>query len=304
VLSSDADMNYEYESNLNAYPILVKELDITYGGPDFKVHVRNPRIPKGRSRLNQILSHLAKQKFSTCEEIAKEEYDRNVTGKVKLKSITDDIRKFMNDKLIPKRLVLQKGTIQKRNKKIKTYSLTPFGILYFIHLGSADIEHVAKKYKEELPFVFGRFNVFKDILGKNFIKKIGIKHLSDFGLLRSKRFLDIDYILNDFIQFSSGAWVQGIAGMVMSHNNWYNQLSYAVYNNILMELVIDNIVTKDSTKMQKQWLQIINSDSKIEKWFKEFSSDALRANQAKVKQLKLLNNFVKKKIPDLRQTYQ
>ena len=98
MLSSDADMDYEYESNLNTYPILVKELDITYGGPDFT----SRRIPKGRTRLNQILAHLAKQKFSTCEEIAKEEFDRNNIGKVKLKSITDDIRKFVNDKLIPK----------------------------------------------------------------------------------------------------------------------------------------------------------------------------------------------------------
>ena len=300
MLSSDADMDYEYESNLNTYPILVKELDITYGGPDFT----SRRIPKGRTRLNQILAHLAKQKFSTCEEIAKEEFDRNNIGKVKLKSITDDIRKFVNDKLIPKRLVLQKGVIQKRNKKIKTYCLSPFGILYFIHLGSADIEHIARKYKEELPFVFGKFDVFKNILGKNFIKKIGIKHLSDFGLLRSKRFLDIDYILNDFIQFSSGAWVQGIAGMAMSHNTWYNQLSYAIYNNILMELIIENIVTKDQNKMQNQWLQIIDSDLKIEKWFKEFSSDALKANQAKVKQLKILNDFLKQKESDLRKTYQ
>ena len=71
-----------------------------------------------------------------------------------------------------------------------------------------------------------------------------------------------------------------------------------------MELIIENIVTKDQNKMQNQWLQIIDSDLKIEKWFKEFSSDALKANQAKVKQLKILNDFLKQKESDLRKTYQ
>ncbi len=293
-------MNYEYSSNLNAYPFLVKELDITYGGPKFD----RQRIPKGRERLKQILEYLARQKFSTCEEIAKFEWERDLDTKVKLKSITDDIRKFVNEKLIPKRLVLQSGTKQIKNKKIKTYSLTPFGILYSIHLDLTDIEHMAKKYTKELPLVFGRFNVFKKVLGKNFIKKMGIKHIADSGLIRSRRFLDIDYILNDFIQFSSGAWMQGTVGMAMSHNTWYNQLSYAIYNNILLELIIESIVKRNSNNMQEKWLEIVESESDINNWFKEFASDALRANKAKVEQLKILNDFVKEKVPNLRQLYQ
>ncbi len=292
-------MDYEYSSNLNAYPFLIKELDITYGGSEFN----RQRIPKGRERLKQILEYLARQKFSTCEEIAKFEWDRDLETKVKLKSITDDIRKFVNEKLIPKRLVLQNGIKQIKNKKIKTYSLTPFGILYSINLGLADVEHMAEKYKEELPLVFGRFHVFKKVFGKDFVKKIGIKDLADIGLLKSKRFLDIDYILNDFIQFSSGSWEQGMAGMLMSHNNWYNQLSYAIYNTILFRLLLEDMRGKNSNYMQEKWLQIVEPDSKIDKWFKEFSSDALRANKARVKQLKILNDFVKMKIPNMRQTY-
>ena len=104
-------MNFEYQTNLKSYPFLVKELDIIYGGPKFK----QKRLPKGRKRLIQILKHLSIYKNSTCKDIAKIEWDNDLSTKVKLKSITDDIRKFINEKLIPKRLVITKEP--KKNRK-------------------------------------------------------------------------------------------------------------------------------------------------------------------------------------------
>jgi hypothetical protein len=296
-------MNFEYQTNLKSYPFLVKELDIIYGGPKFK----QKRLPKGRKRLIQILKHLSIYKNSTCKDIAKIEWDNDLSTKVKLKSITDDIRKFINEKLIPKRLVITKEPKKIGNKKIKTYDLTIFGILYIIHMDCVNLENISRNYKEEHPLVFGRIDIFKKVFGKNYSEKIGIETISNLGIEKTYRFLDLDSILTIFNQVSSGAWIQGIAGIAMSHNTWNQQFSYAIYIHILSSLIIESISSihrGNIESMQNKWQEIVPPKSEIDKWFKEFAKDALRANKKQVKQLKILNDFLKQKEPTLAKTYQ
>ena len=296
-------MDYEYQSNLKAYSFLVKEMDITYGGSIFI----KERIPKGRKRLKQILKHMIEPK-STCENIAKFEWEQNLSTKVKLKSITDDIRKFINEKLIPKRIVYENGIKKIKNKNVKTYSLTPFGILYFIHLFAhsknidIDIERLANNYKDKLPFVFGRFEIFKEVFGEKYLDKIGIKDIADGNILYQHSFTDVDGMLNNFIPFSNGAWYGGIGGIVLTHNTWDQQLSYAIYSNILSQLIVKHM-RKHTYSMQSDWVKLIELNSDIDKWFKKFTIEALAANKKVVKNLKILNDFLKLKEYDLKKTY-
>src|SRR5689334_3404436 len=131
-------MSSAYGDWLAKYPNIVREMDEIYGGPEYKKQAN----PKGRNALFFILDYLSKKRKSTCEDIAKKESDNNPNLKRKIKSITDDVRKFIQINLIPRRLVVEDGFKKKYNKKVVAYSLTPFGILYSIHL-------LAKKQNDE-----------------------------------------------------------------------------------------------------------------------------------------------------------
>src|SRR3972149_10276880 len=94
-----------YEIPIIAYriaelPSVFKYLDKRYGTPD----VSEPKKKNGEYALRFILKYLSYHKQSTCEEIAEKEYedrlDKNPRSKVKLKSITDDIRSFIKNNLI------------------------------------------------------------------------------------------------------------------------------------------------------------------------------------------------------------
>jgi len=103
-------------------------LDLRYGNPDKKSLRKN----KGEHIMRLIIKFLSSQKQSTCEEIAKYEFDNEISTKRKLKSITDDVRKFIKNNLRNLRLVKMDGFKKGQRRYAETYSLTPLGILYSI----------------------------------------------------------------------------------------------------------------------------------------------------------------------------
>jgi len=130
--------------------------------------------------LRLIIEFLSKQKQSTCEEIAKCEFDKDLSTKRKLKSITDDVRKFVKNNLRDLRLVKMEGFKKGKKRYAEVYSLTPLGILYSIHLfgrlrwqedheiNYTHIRNLSKVYSETLPKIFGKFKLFENMLGKDF----------------------------------------------------------------------------------------------------------------------------------------
>jgi len=155
-------------------PQIFNYLDQRYGPPDKK----SLKKSNGEYGIRLIIEYLSKNKKSTCEEIAKHEFEKDT--KRLLKSITDYVRKNVENNLIKLRLVKMQGFKKISRKYAKVYSLTPLGILYSIHLfgklqwkedheiNFSHIQNLAIDYSDILPKIFGKFKLFEKILGKDF----------------------------------------------------------------------------------------------------------------------------------------
>jgi len=155
---------------------IIRYLDRTYGIPE-KIKLRKSN---GEYSIRLIIKYLSYHNQSTCEDIAKDEYEKNISTQRKLKSITDEVRKFVKNNLIPLRLVQMNGFKKMKKRHAKTYGLTPLGILYSIHLfgklkwredhkiNYRHIRNLAIAYSDTLPKIFGKFKLFEKILGKDF----------------------------------------------------------------------------------------------------------------------------------------
>jgi len=156
-------------------PQIFNYLDQRYGPPDKK----SLKKENGEYAVRFIIEYLSKNKKSTCEEIAKHEFDDKPTKRL-LKSITDNFRKTGVNNLIKLRLVKMEGFKKISRRYAKVYSLTPLGILYSIHLfgklqwkkdheiNFMHIRNLAIVYSDTLLKIFGKFKLFEKILGKDF----------------------------------------------------------------------------------------------------------------------------------------
>ena len=122
----------DYLASLEQMRGMFKQLDRRYGPPN----TLNPKKRNGEYRIRYILKYLSENKQSTCEEIAKEEYEKNIHIPGGIKSIADNLRKFIKHNLIWPQLVIEDGTKKVSNKHVQVYSLTPIGIMYSIYLFS------------------------------------------------------------------------------------------------------------------------------------------------------------------------
>lgn len=207
-----------YVASLLQIPSFFRYFDSRYGKPDLE----NPKKKNGQYILRLILKHLAEHRCSTCEEIAQFEYDKDISTKRKLKSITDDIRKFVNQNLIPSQLVLFDIPKKKYNKQVKTYSLSPLGILYCLYLfgnfrtpdnmevmgyvmeemESDILKNISKEYSSMLPKIFGKFELFKKIFGEDYlfvvIDPLMAIYNTEIAEIPASQFLLKNYVLSTF----------------------------------------------------------------------------------------------------------
>lgn len=251
-------MSKKYYGALIEYSKIVHEIDSAYGGPRYN----NKRQIKGRKMLFQIFRYLSTHRSSTCEDIAQYEMTNNHKSKRKLKSITDDIRKFILNNLLPKKLIKEEGTKKKYNKKIQAYSLDHNGVLYAIHLLSNNKRHakypetiiydesivgnLAVEYPEYLPFVFDRLDVFKSALGKNWLDYLKLHEIAENGLYIINRLYgpaDVDDFLNSFVGRSafvlstSEPASENLSGL----DAWYNHKKYRkTWTNLQQYLKVDD----------------------------------------------------------------
>lgn len=285
-------LNSESRNNtwLSYYPLLIQDLDITYGGP---FYYKKTTI-KGRKALEYILEYLSDHKQSACEDIAQAEYDNNLNSKRKLKSITDDTRKFINKNLIPRRIIEEDGFKKKYNKKVKTYSLTPFGILYSIHFFSESekstktINNLEKEYQDTLPKIFGKFSVFKEIFGEEYLDVIGLQRIADYT--HSNHLFDALGILGNFVHHSGWVW---LGEPLFLLNRWGDQISLLVYTSILSHLlrvaVFEYINSGEEPvivikkKISDFWKKLNEIDPELEKWYMEFVKEFISNNEKEKK---------------------
>ena len=317
-----------FASSLEELPMVFKHLDQRYGTHE----IRDAKKKNGEYAFRFILKHLGLNSESTCLEIAKAEYDRTPESQKKqrkLKSITDDVRKFVKNNLIPSQLVYKGEPKKIYNKQVETYSLSPIGILYVIYLfgnvrytedsfaetfviSDVDkkfIRSLGEEYSQTFPKIFGKFKLFEKVLGKDF-EPVLINPLieivspqrdevyEDKGLLR-------DYVLTHFT-FTNPMKIKTVHGLIAEQIS----LIFYIY---LKESIEDALHSSDFNfdcektmkmdaeeskkyykiknetatkrhleflKIAKQkWLQIMNEDKEIKKWYKNFLRDAAESKE-------------------------
>jgi len=179
----------DYINSLGDVYGMFKQLDKRYGKPRLK----NPKKMKGQYMSRMIIEYLAYNKQATCDDIAKEEFKKNIQTHRLEKSISDNIRKFIKNNLMYPRLVIEDGYKKGIKQNTVTYSLTSAGVLYAIYL-FADIRlelesgmrvwyptendptgmdfvfvrKLAKQYSHLFPKVFRRFDIFEKIIGEEY----------------------------------------------------------------------------------------------------------------------------------------
>ena len=293
-------------------PLVFKYLDKRYGTPDMV----EPKKKNGEYVLRLIMKYLSYHKRSTCEEIAQYEYDNNLSSQRKLKSITDDIRKFLKNNLIETQIVYHDEPKKKYNKKIETYSLSPIGIFYSMYLlgnfrvtnefgltgyGITEIDgnlikSLGKEYSETLPKVFGRFELFEKIFGKYFVDFLITPFIAIYELDRAE-IPNTEFLLTDFVLTSYEFLFAPHFNSVMDvHKFIAEQISLIFYVHLEESLVhtlranfdeASNSRIKNATanhreslnQAREKWIQIMDEDKELKKWYNTFLKDATKAKK-------------------------
>jgi len=295
-------------------PLVFKYLDRRYGAPDIK----EPKKKNGEYVLRLILKYLSYHKRSTCEEIAQYEFDKNISSQIKLKSITDDIRIFIKNNLIVSEIVFHDEPKKKYNKKVETYSLSPIGILYSMHLfakfSNRDdfgditwvdddlkkdqelIKTLGIEYSETLPKVFGRFELFEKILGKGFESFLIDPFMAVFDFERggvpTKDYLLTDHVLTSYEylyapRFNSILDVHKFIAEQISLI-FYIHLEEAIVNTLRDKIDEDpKFRNKDGTykyreslnQAREMWIQIMDEDKELKKWYDTFLKNSTKTKK-------------------------
>ena len=259
----------------------------------------------GRAPLFLILDFLSSHKRSTCKEIAKYEILKEKKQR-KEKSVTDDLRKFIQGNLIPRRIVKEDGFKKTYNKNEQAYSLTSFGILYYVHLFSKQknnsnvINNLSIEYKDVLPYVFRQFPFFRRMFGKNFLEIIDLKRISDGNFFPKWNLTGPIDSVTSFVDSSYEAWR---GDPVFLSGRWVKQITLCIYNNMLSHLFltsIDKYLENGEEKRQvtdntieEFWENLDNEDPQIKTWYSEFINEAMEANKERKKGLAQMKKLLK-----------
>jgi hypothetical protein len=313
-----------FASSLEELPLVLKHLDRKYGLHD----INDAKKENGEYALRFILKHLSLHRESTCLDIAKAEHQRTPEDQKKqrtLKSITNNVRIFIKNNLISSQLVYKGEPKIIANKHIETFSLSPIGILYAIHLfgkvretedglgtsfiisdmDKKFIRKLGEEYSQTFPKIFGKLKIFEKVLGKDF-ESVLINPLieiiaprrdevyEDKGLLR-------DYVLTHFT-FVNPSKIKTVHGLITEQISliFYIYLKESIYH-FLREIqdsmffklsamsddqrneYFKNNYTKEHLyylRMSKQkWLQIMNEDKELKKWYKNFLIEAAKSKE-------------------------
>lgn len=291
----------EYNTWISEYPILLREMDANYGGPN----ITSKKFYQGRKALFYILEYLSVHKKATCKNIASFEIKRTNSDR-KEKSVADDVRKFIQNNLLSRSIVREDGFVKVYNKNEQTYSLTPFGILYAIHLfyntkeSKNMIYNIRIEYENELPKVFKKFERFEKVLGKDFLEIIGLKRIADGDMTPRYLLRGPIAALANFVNDSSGGWM---GNPYFWPGRLINQISLCVYNNIVSHLYFESgfkflrgegkreELIKES--IVEFWNKISEDNPKIKKWYFDYIKEAIEANRDNFKGLKETKDWLK-----------
>ena len=209
-------------------------------------------------------------------------------------------------------MVYEDGTKKVYNKQVQAYSLSPIGILYSMHLlgnfrateefgywhdyeiTSIDrnqIRNLVREYSQTFPKVFGKSELFKKIVGKDFESLIIESFLHIFEEQRTgiphENFLLNDYVLTTFYYKCRFKTIHELIAEQISLI-FYIHLEEAIVNTLRNKIDEDpKFRNKDGTYKHREslnqareiWIQIMDEDRELKKWYDTFLKNATRAKR-------------------------
>jgi len=300
-----------YATSLEEFDSVLKDLDQRYGTHG----ISESKKKNGEYAIRFILKYLSYHKNSTVKEIAEDEHEKHSRSKkqVKLKSIADVFRKFIYHNLVQSQLVYHGESRKEGNHIVNTYSLSPVGILYSIHLfgnmretgfDKNFITSIGKEYAQTLPKIFGKFELFEKVLGKDFISVLFFPLMQIFSMSKTMFYVHEgmlrDYVLTHF-------WITNPMKIPAVHEFLAEQISFIFYiylekslfqffqdkDSMLDRLHEMNDEEKDEyfknqhnkdnleylRESKQKWLQIMNEGKELKKWYKDFLKFAAESKE-------------------------
>lgn len=169
------------------------------------------------------------------------------------------------------------------------YRLSLHGILYcldVLDLTEKQIDIMAEKYSNNLPWIFGKWNYLKSNIGKEvyrlkslagglFMDNIQISKISKFPVYELMTYLNVKY-QNNFEQ--------------IEERDLANQISYWFFTSLLIPSKLSSTGKKSSIEI-RQWKKLLTGDSKLKKWYYAFVNDAINFYNNKFKAIKQLESL-------------
>jgi hypothetical protein len=166
------------------------------------------------------------------------------------------------------------------------YRLSLPGILYCIEildLTHKEIDIIARHYAPVLPWVFGRWDYLKSIIGNDvyrlktlasgiFLDNIQVTKMSKFPIFELLTYLSIKYQENY---------------EHIDEKDLANQVSCWFYTHLLIPARPQEKTRLESTKLKK----IMNGDKELKRWYYEFVKEAIRFYDDRFKTIKRLERI-------------
>ena len=169
-------------------------------------------------------------------------------------------------------LVVKSGH-RKKKAIANLYRLSLHGILYcldVLEFSHKEIDKVASNYKKILPYVFGRWEYLKSILGNDVyrLKLLGGGFFMDNTQLAGISALPI-YEVTSYINTKYSSQYESI-----KEKDLAAQISYWFFTILLIPTKISS--KQDSAETVTKWKKIFENDPKLKKWYFNFVNEVVK----------------------------
>ncbi len=285
--SNDHEVIY---GNLHAYKMYTRPTaQRLFGSYSF----RKKSGPKHHENVQKLLEILALNGAQTTWSMAKTQV-KETSG---IRTIEKNYRRLLVGRMARGKHSLglfDVGLIVKDGKSYAKapadkYRLSLHGILYcldVLDLSEKQIDIMAEKYSNILPWIFGKWSYLKSNIGKEvyrlkslagglFMDNIQISKISKFPIYELMTFLNVKY-QNNFEK--------------IQEEDLANQISYWFFTSLLIPSKLSTSGKKSSIEIT-QWKKLLNGDPILKKWYYDFVNEAINFYNKKFKAIKKLENL-------------
>lgn len=253
---------------------------------------RKKQGPKHHENVQKMLEILALNGVLTTWGMAKTHLDNTVSIRTKEK----DYRRLLVGRMSRGKHtlgLLDVGLVVKDGKSFlkgeaDQYRLSLHGVLYcldVLDLTDKEIDQMAARYANVLPWVFGKWNYLKQNIGSQvyklkslaaglFMDNIQIANITNFPVYELMTYLNVKY-QNNFEK--------------IDEHELADQISCWFFTTLLVPSKLKS--SKGSSLEIKQWKKLLNGDAELKKWYYGFVDDAILFYNSRFNTIKKLQKI-------------